>query len=250
MLVIAHRGANKEAEENSWEAFERAIEGGAERIELDVHLTRDGHPVVLHDSSLRRTAGVSALVEELDREDFAKLRLKNGEPVPFLDEVFDRVLGRVELNVEIKSRHPYLAEAVARLVKRSGQAERVIISSFVPMHLLYLADHHADLTLACLWAREVQWPRLSYFSPLVFMKDCRARILHPVADFVTPALMDQARARDWLVYPYAPMAGEEGDREGLWTFLMTVGVDGLCTNYPREMRTWLNEVNRDAVVLT
>jgi hypothetical protein len=44
------------------------------------------------------------------------------------------------------------------------------------------------------------------------------------------------------------MAGEEGDREALWTFLMTVGVDGLCTNYPREFKNWQIEVSHDTTV--
>jgi glycerophosphoryl diester phosphodiesterase len=249
MLVIAHRGANREAEENSWEAFEMAIDGGADRLELDVHLTRDGHPVVIHDPTLTRTTGLEGAVEALSRRDLERVKLKNGETLPFLDEVLERLLGRVEINVEIKSRHPKLAEAVAGLVKRRGELSKVIISSFVPMHLLYLADHHPELALACLWANEVDWPHLAFFSPLVFMTECRARILHPVVDFVTMGLMDQCRARGWRVYPYAPMKGEEGDREGLWAYLKTMGVDGLCTNYPREFKCWLNEVHQNEITL-
>ena len=70
MLVIAHRGANKEAPENSWSAFEKAIEGGSDRIELDAQMTRDGIPVVIHDSSLQRVFGVAGQVQEVSFEDF------------------------------------------------------------------------------------------------------------------------------------------------------------------------------------
>ncbi len=57
MLVIAHRGANKEALENSWTAFAKAIDAGATRIELDVQLSRDGHAVIMHDDHMLRTTG-------------------------------------------------------------------------------------------------------------------------------------------------------------------------------------------------
>src|SRR5688572_26145240 len=102
MLIIGHRGSPHEALENSWAAFERAVEVGCERIELDVQRTKDGHLAVVHDESLRRTAGIDREIIELDRAEIAKLKLNNGEPIPFIDEVIERLLPRIELNIEIK----------------------------------------------------------------------------------------------------------------------------------------------------
>ena len=57
--------------------------------------------------------------------------------------------------------------------------------------------------------------------------------------------MDQARMRGWEVNAWVPMIGEEEDREGLWSVLQTLGIDGLCTNYPRQLKEWLSEAQGD-----
>ena len=71
MKVVAHRGACTEALENSWEAFRKAVELGADRIELDVHLTADNHIAILHDEDLRRTAGLDKTLRQLTRKEIA-----------------------------------------------------------------------------------------------------------------------------------------------------------------------------------
>lgn len=246
MLVIAHRGANREALENSWSAFERCIEGGSQRIEFDVQMTKDGELAVMHDYDLVRTCGNSGVVADLTRSELSKIKLLNGEAIPFLDEVVDKLLPRVELNIEIKGNTGGDAAEVARLVKDHAQRAKVIVSSFHSTPLEYLSQHYPEITLACLWGDVFEWPSFSHYSPLVFMQRVGATIVHPWTDYVTEEFMDQARNRAWQVFPYASFNGEEQDREGMWSYLKTLGVDGLCTNYPRELRAWLNKVNEDA----
>jgi glycerophosphoryl diester phosphodiesterase len=148
----------------------------------------------------------------------------------------------VELNIEIKGRSTELARRVARLVDTFGVADRVVVSSFEVEPLEWLADHAPEIPRACLWGGVwPRWPDFATFSPLVFMRRARASIAHPMASLVTPELMDQARARDWKVYAWMPMVGEEHDREEKWTRLVSAGVDGLCTNYPRQLAAWLRE---------
>jgi glycerophosphoryl diester phosphodiesterase len=246
MLVIAHRGANREALENSWEAFERAIDGGATRIELDVHLTADGHAVVIHDEDLRRTTGAPGRLSEMSRAEVAKRRLANGEAIPFLDETCERLLPRVELNVEIKGRSERLAAAVAELTASHPRREGVIVSCFHLEPLAWLREHAPDLQRACLWGRDTfEWPRISLIVPQVFLDAAGTKILHPCVDLVDENLMDQAQSRGWTVYAWAPMVGEERDREGLWATMKTLGLHGLCTNYPRQLVGWLAEAAID-----
>lgn len=242
MLVIAHRGANREAVENSWDAFEKAIAGGATRIELDVQLSRDGHAVVMHDDSLVRTTGVDARISALTRAELARLRLTNGEPLPFLDEVVERLLPRVELNIEIKGASEALAKVVAGLVAHHPRREGIIVSCFQQEPLVWLRRHAPEVRRACLWGMDTfQWPFFATLAPQVFLEKAGTDVLHPQVDLVTPNLMDQAEARRWSVYAWVPMAGEEHDREGLWAVLKTFGLHGLCTNYPRQLRSWLED---------
>lgn len=249
MLVIAHRGANKEALENSWSAYELAIDAGSQRIELDVHLTQDGEVAINHDLDLSKTTGIHADISHLNRQQLEKIKLLNNEQIPFLDQVLQRFSSLVEFNIEIKGASTKLAEAVATLIAKHGRSEKIIISSFCYEPLKYLFEKHPHLTRACLWGDKPRWPLLGYHSPLVMMQECRSQIFHPYTDWLNEELMDQAKARGWLVFPYVSMKGEEGDKQSLWGWLHTLGVDGLCTNYPRQFKMWLDEVKQESANL-
>lgn len=246
MLVIAHRGANKEALENSWTAFQKAIEGGASRIELDVQLSRDGHGVIVHDDKLGKTVASSARVSELTRSEIEKLRLLNNEKIPFLDEVISELLPKVELNIELKGNSPQLAQVTGKLLERSSHVEKVIVSAFEADPLLALMEGWPEIKRACLWGTDtLRWPWIADFAPPVFLEKCRTKIIHPWMDMIDENLMDQAKARGWLVYGWASMVGEDHDREAKWANLKRLGVDGLCTNWPRQFKIWLEEAEHD-----
>ena len=108
--VIAHRGFSGVAPENTLAAFRRAIEIGADMIEVDVALTGDGHVVCLHDETLDRTTDGQGLLAAATFEEVRRLDAGSwfapelaGEKVPTLAEVLDLARGRILVNVEIKS---------------------------------------------------------------------------------------------------------------------------------------------------
>lgn len=127
--MLAHRGASRQAPENTIEAFARARELGADGVELDVRRTRDGVLVITHDPEV---AGAGLLIERT----FAELRA-SAPTVPTLDEAFDALDGLV-VNVEIKGfptepdadPERVVARGVVELVDRRAQHEHVIVSSF------------------------------------------------------------------------------------------------------------------------
>jgi glycerophosphoryl diester phosphodiesterase len=250
MLVIAHRGANREAVENSFAAFEAAVDGGAVRIELDVQLSQDGHAVINHDDQLERTTGRYGLISEMTRAELERWRLVNGEPVPFLDQVVERFLPRIELNIEIKGASEVLAEVVCDIVDGHERRDAVLVSCFNWEPLVWIYRHRSHIRRACLWsyADTFSWPHFANLAPQVFLDRCGTNVLHPYTELVTPNLMDQAAARGWRVYAWAALAGEERDREGLWASLKTMGLHGLCTNYPRQLKRWLEDAALDEQV--
>ena len=242
MLVIAHRGANKEALENSWSAFAKAVECGAQRIELDVQLSKDGHAVIMHDDDMFKTTGQHVHISRLERSELRSIKLRTGEPLPFLDEVIERLLPQIELNIEIKGESERLAAVVANLVAKNPRRERVIVSCFQAPPLVWLRRNAPEVQRACLWSLDTySWPFFATLAPTVFLEIAGTNILHPHTSLVDYNLMDQAAARNWRVYAWAEMVGEDHDREGLWTTLKTFGLHGLCTNYPRELTQWLKE---------
>ena len=130
MEIIAHRGASYHAPENSFEAFELAIEHGADRLECDLHITRDGVPVVCHDPTTERTGGVELEIATSTLEELRAARLKNGEVIPTFAELCERAAGRVQLDVEIKAENALLAEMTVRTLERHGLARDGLITSF------------------------------------------------------------------------------------------------------------------------
>lgn len=131
--LIAHRGYSDLAPENTFAAFDLAIEHGFPHIELDVQLTRDGVPVILHDALLDRTTSGAGRIRDHTLAEVRALSAgawfqpRDGgptgfgsEPVPTLDEVLDRYQGRIHLHIELKSDEQELAEIVAPMLLDHG----------------------------------------------------------------------------------------------------------------------------------
>lgn len=126
-FLAAHRGASDRALENSLEAFSLSVADGADMIELDVRLSADGEPVVLHDDRTGRTARENLRTDRCDAARLRKVRLKNGEPVPFLADVLDLVRGAVPLDIE--SKVPGGIAAAVRVLNAARYRGEVLLSS-------------------------------------------------------------------------------------------------------------------------
>ena len=124
-LKIAHRGASGYEPENTIRAFEKAIVLGADMIELDVHLSVDGYPVVIHDARID-----GALVTDLTLAELKQFDVGKGERIPTLQEAIDCVKGRCQLYIELKGEGT--EPPVVDLVRKNGMQDDVIIASFDP----------------------------------------------------------------------------------------------------------------------
>lgn len=246
MIVVAHRGDCLNHLENSWSAFEAAVELGVDRIELDVQQTADGELVVLHDATLERVSGSSGGVRNLSRGELGKVVLANGESLPFLDDVLAKFGQRVVFNVEIKDERPSATRKVGELVRRMGLQERVILSSFFWHQTEFAADLFPDIPRAVLWNWDSRRLNRSWTRSLgSVMARCRTRVFHPGVSMVSWFFVNLAWARDWEIIPWV-RAQDERDLEvarRLWGGLADRGIAGLCTNRPGEMLAWLGRGN-------
>jgi glycerophosphoryl diester phosphodiesterase len=132
-LVIAHRGDRANVAENTLDALVAAVELGADAVEFDVRMTRDGVPVLLHDAALDRTTSGHGLLAHYSLADVRTLdagrRVKPGSArvqIPLLEEVLDR-LPNTPLVIEVTERGA--ADATAALVRKFGAMERVLVGS-------------------------------------------------------------------------------------------------------------------------
>jgi glycerophosphoryl diester phosphodiesterase len=258
MQVYGHRGASAERPENTLAAFRRAVELGAAGIELDVHLSGDGVPVVIHDATLDRTTDGTGPVDGRTAAELAALDAGGGEGVPTLAQVLDLIdpgAGGTPLkvNIEIKSD----AAAQAMLDEVAGRPGlRWAVSSFDWSVIRYVRSQHPDAEL---------WP--TTFGPREAMDEVITRVsmmadTYPGAAAwadslrTTPNVLDAALALAAEVGATAVSVGDYGltpetvdliHRHGLRAWVWTVndperarelagwGVDDLCTDDPGVM---------------
>lgn len=143
----AHRGLHDaDRPENSMAAFRAALEHGY-GIELDVHLMRDGNLAVIHDASLKRTAGADVRIEQLTLEDLGHYRLGGtSEKIPLFSQVLELFAGKAPLIVELKcenNNYDALCEAACAML--DGYHGPYCVESFDPRCVLWLKKHRPDV---------------------------------------------------------------------------------------------------------
>lgn len=218
-IIYAHRGASAELPENTLAAFARALEVGADAIETDAHMTRDGRVVLVHDP--HRVA--SQTLEE------ARRALPD---LPTLDEALERFPG-VAFNVDAKQTEPDMIPALLRAIHRARAADRVRIASFSTRNLERARElgYEGETAMS---AKEVaramfvpraalRWLRVAGHAAQVPRRAYGVR-------FDTQAAIDRFH--------------QLGVRVDFWTIdepaearrLLALGADGIITNDPRRMR--------------
>lgn len=218
-LCIGHRGARGHEPENTLRSIRRALELGANAIEIDVWFV-DGELVVFHDSTLDRTTDGRG---QLTRKTFAHLRTLDagrGERIPTLREVCETVARRALINVELKG--PRTAAPVAALlhemvVLHGWRYSDFLVSSFSRRELLAVPD--PQIPIALLLARP---SRLCWWNA----RRVRAVAVNPALRYASRRFIDEAHRRGLRVFVYTVNAPADIARLREW------GADGVFTDFP------------------
>ena len=232
VLNIAHRGASAAAPANTLAAFEKAIELGADAVELDVQLSNDGVPVVIHDFAVDTTTDGSGQVADLTLAQLKQLDAGStfdpafaGERIPTLEEVLQYVGNRLLLNIELKTtslRDNGLEHAAIAQVEQHGLGNRVLLSSFNPFSLRRAKRIAPHIPVGLLYAPHLSLPLRRAW--LAFLATHEAR--HPQHTMVDAQYIAWARRRGYRVNVWTV------DDPGEMVRLIDLGVDGIITNVP------------------
>lgn len=228
-LVIAHRGASLLAPENTMAAFRLAAELGADAIEFDVKLSRDGIPVIHHDNTLDRTTNGTGKIKDKMFDELKKLdagskfgSLYAGESIPSLAMVLIELKDKLLLNIELTNYNTpsdSLPEIVLSCLGSETLDESVLISSFNPLALRRTNKLNPNIRTALLvGAGMPAWIR-ALLEKLTPHDD-----LHPHFHMVDKNLIQRSHRSDgrintWTVNEYDDM-----------TELLRLGVDGIITD--------------------
>jgi glycerophosphoryl diester phosphodiesterase len=227
MRVLAHRGASAYAPENTFAAFDLALEMGAAWVETDVRLTRDGVPVLIHDAKVERTTDGHGQIDHLDWADVAKLDAGKwfangafaGQRVPRLDRFLHRFMGRVGVCLEIKCLR-VIGPLTDELRYLNGHGE-VELTSFEWDVLASLRASLPDRPAGWLVRHpEVGTPTLMRAAGAGLAMYC------PPVGALTPELVDAARALGLRVRVWGVKSREDLQR------VVDCGADGCTLNWP------------------
>ena len=248
-IVMGHRGCAGQAPENTLPSFERALADGAAILESDVHLTRDGVPVLLHDATVDRVSDGSGPVAELDLHEVRRLdagyrfspdggrshpfRGRNVR-IPTVEEALARFPG-ARFNLELKAKAPEVVERAVEQITRASREALTLLTAGEDATMARLRAHLEDRSLPIAQGA-------STADVLDFIQTARdgsapkpgPMALQIPAEFggrplVTRALVDHAHAHSvqvhvWTVNDSDEMAG-----------LLDLGVDGIITDFPARL---------------
>jgi glycerophosphoryl diester phosphodiesterase len=237
-MLIAHRGSSGTAPENTLFAFRQAVEAGAEMIELDIRLTRDGALVVLHDQRVARTTNGRGRVRDLPLDAIRTLDAGSwygsafhGEPVPGLYDVLRKIPRRIGLNIEVKTdgdrhRRTLLARTLCGYLDRGQSPRTVLVSSFDRTFLKRMKSVCPATNVGVLYmpVRDLGRTPSSLCRPLgatTFICSRRQLRKRYVVD---------ARQNGLAVFVYGI------NRPAHLQKALRYGVDGIMTDYPEKIR--------------
>jgi glycerophosphoryl diester phosphodiesterase len=219
VTIYGHRGASAELPENTLPAFALAKELGAYGIELDVHLSRDGVPVVIHDESVNRTTDGSGDVADLDLAVLRQFDAGNGATIPTLAEVLDLVGDTLHVDIEAKA----AAAADAVLAETAGRPGlRFAISSFDHGVLRHVRSRDAGIEL---------WPLIYGVTTeaIVTAKELGSPRLAANDTMLNEEIIEFAGANGLEIWVWTVNDPDRAEQLVGW------GATGICTDDPRAM---------------
>ena len=217
VLIIAHRGASGYEPENTLRSVKKAIELGADMVEVDVRVSRDGHMVVIHDARLERTTNGKGYVRDMTLKELKKLDAGLGEQIPTLEEVIQLVRGKAQLVVEIKV--PGTEKRVLQEIEKNGLENETLITSFYHPVIRRVKELNPNVQAGVIIASRP-------VKPAQLAIDANANALFPKYTFVDQEMVLVAHKNNLTVYPWTMDTLSEINP------LIEMGVDGIVTNKP------------------
>ncbi len=241
VLVIGHRGALGHAPENTMASFQRGWELGADLVELDIHMSRDGELVVMHDGDVSRTTNgrgrikdmTLAEIKELDAGEWFDAGFR-GQRVPTLAEVLAWARERIPLVIEIKG-DPLPAEgieeALVATLRAHGMVGSVMAISFHHPCVKRLKSLEPDLATGILYTGRL-------VDPVSAARAAAADSVRPSWPYWTREQVDAVHAAGLVASAW------NADDEQLMEYLLGLGVDSIGANYPDRLRAFLDRKGR------
>jgi glycerophosphoryl diester phosphodiesterase len=237
IVSIAHRGASGKGHspENTLSAFREAINIGADCVECDVHCTKDGQVVVIHDGTLARTTNKKGTVVEMTLEEIKKAdagswfsSLFTNERIPTLGELLELTKGKVINVIEIKPNN--ITKRVVEEVEKANAVNDVILQSFYPEAVKAAFELNPKIPRALLLSGQLPVLRMPSIMDLIYQAtQVGASTMNLPYKIVTPNLIKESHKRGMNVWAWT--VDDESDIKAQ----INMGIDGVTSNYPERL---------------
>jgi len=217
VVVTGHRGSGFLEPENTVRSIRRAIDLGVDQVEVDVHLSKDGKLVIIHDETLDRTTNGHGFVRDYSLAELKKLDAGEGEKIPTLQEVADTVKGKVTLQIELKE--PATYGLVVRTIEDNGMVEDAVVTSFWHREVKRVKETNPKIETGVLFV-------CSPIDVAQLAVNARADALHPNFNFVEASMVEEAHRRGLKIRVWNP------DDEYNMKRMANLDVDAIGSNRP------------------
>ncbi len=237
MLVIGHRGVPDMAPENTIESFEKVLELNLDGFELDVQLTKDNIPVVIHDEKVDRTTDGKGFVKDYNYKDLRKLDAGSyynskykGAKIPALEEVLELISGKdIYFNIEIKSgiiRYINIEEKIIELLEKYDYINNTVLSSFNHYSLVKCKNINKELKTGIIYISGI-------VDPWEYAEKIKADFLHPLKYSFDLQIVKSAHESKIGIFPYVINDVNLAKKMKSW------GVDGIFSDCPLKIKQFL-----------
>lgn len=196
---VAHRGYPLRYPENTMSSFQAAYDLGFTHLEMDVHLSKDGIPVLMHDPTIDRMTDGEGWIKDYTLEELKRFRVGRNETIPTLEEALLFAKGKMTVKVELKqlgNLYPGMEETVLEVLKKTDMLDQVFISSFNHYAIANMRKLSGEVELGL-----IQWGSTPTVFP--FMEEIRARYLSLRVEYLTDDFVERCRRSDiqLIVWP-------------------------------------------------
>jgi glycerophosphoryl diester phosphodiesterase len=222
MLKIGHRGAAGYEPENTLKSFQRALELNADGIELDVHLSSDGHIVVIHDETIDRTTNGKGFVNTLSLSELKSFLIDGKLEIPTLIEVFDLIDKKCLINIELKGVNTsgkVVALIEEYILDKNWNYDNFIISSFEWNYLEEVHNLNPKIAIGVLTEEDLD-------KALAFAETIKARAINPDFQLLTLENTKNIQEKGFQVLPWTVNTTEDIQK------IKSYNVDGIISDFP------------------
>ena len=205
MLKIAHRGAKAYEPENTLQAFQKALDLNSDGSELDVHLSSDGHIIVIHDETIDRTTNGKGLVGDFTLAELKSFLIDGKYQIPTLIEVFDLVDKKCLINIELKGlgTAPKVVSLIEEYIpKKDWNYNQFIVSSFEWNMLEETSNLNPNIPIGVLTEEDIN-------TALAFAEKIKAKAINPDFNLLNKENVQQMQEKGFLVLPWTVNTEED-----------------------------------------